>query len=71
MTALKATETPSRCHVMSAILFLMDFGLTANISVLPELRRRNCRAIHSFMLMRQAFMFDSLTMVSGLADMYS
>ena len=32
MAALEATETPSRCSEMSGILFLMDFGLTTNIS---------------------------------------
>ena len=52
---------------MSGILFLMDFGLTTNISILPELRRRKLWAIHSFMSLRQDSMFDSFAMVSGLA----
>ena len=71
MTALEATETPSRCNAMSGILFLMAFGPTTNISVLPELRGRKFWAIHFFMSLRQASMFDRFTMVSGLADMYS
>ena len=49
----------------------MDFGLTTNISLLPELRSKMLEAIHSFMSLRQASMFDSFAMVSGLADMYS
>ena len=71
MTALEATETPSRCSEMSSILFLMDFGLTTNISVLPELRRIKLWAIHYFMYLRQASIVDCFAMVSGLADMYS
>ena len=43
---------------MSGILFLMDFGLTSNISVLPELRRRELWAMHSFMSLRQASIVD-------------
>ena len=38
MTALEATETPSRCSEMSGILFLMDFGLTTNISVFTRVK---------------------------------
>ena len=53
MPALEATETPSRCSEMSGILFLMDFGLTTNISVLPELRRRQCMG-HSFLYVFEA-----------------
>ena len=56
---------------MLGILFLMDFGLTTNISVLPKLRRRKIWAIHSFMSLRQASIVDCFAMVSGLADMYS
>ena len=55
---------------MSAILFLMDFGGTTNIYVLPELRRIRFWAIHSFMSLRQASMFHSFTLVSGSADMW-